>query len=174
MTGFVILSLSLFAFPPSARKIKESRELRRSIRNRIDQEISERNSGTQDIAVFLYSSEYTSRYLVASSNDTLILPLQIIKDGSVYQHMLEHHLEKLCYSTNTTELEENGDLYKTLEKFGHLSENKYYLSCPLYKGKSLIGYVSMVVEREDSNILPSYLELKYLQKHIEYTIGEIL
>ena len=129
------------------------------------------NSDFKSIAVFLYTSEYKKRYLLASNTEIINAFSNVETDG-FFSELLDRNKLNLCTIIETTKLPPDSELYKVLTIKNLTQENYFYMACPLYipsenvKDSKLIGYTSTVVSREKIGLVSTLYNLRYHTKVI--------
>lgn len=169
-TGLIIFGLSFLIPPQSLERTAESIN---EISQVVQEELDFRDTGIESTAVFLYSSDYSSRFLIAS-NSNLSLPRQTITGDVVYEVALDHHIRNLCFVIETSTIPKDTGFYKLSFEGNNIGDKIFYLSCPLSNNNKVIGYISAVVKRRSYGVVENYIELKYLKSHIEETLEDIL
>ena len=124
--------------------------------------------------VFLYTNDYKNRYLFAA-NTTIVNPVSSVELDSFFSTLLQYNKEGICTVIRTTDLPLDSDLYLALKSKNRVSENLFYMACPIFtKGGALAGYLSEVFENNGNGVVIHLQKLKYYTKIVEYNLQSIL
>ena len=128
----------------------------------------------QEFSVFLYSNNYTERYLLTSITE-IVNPFSTVTGDKFFEKNLDYHKNKLCMFIPTQNLPVDSELHQVLKQKNYLEDGLYYLSCPIFQGGNiennrLLGYISAIV---DERLQASYAYIAK-GKYAASKIGEIL
>lgn len=123
--------------------------------------------------VFLYTFDYKSRYLLAS-NTFIINKWSDVENDSFFSLLLSYQKKKLCYITQTSRLPKGSSLEKALSTKKLISDDIYYMACPIHGSSgNLLGYLSFVVKGDNRDILSAFSELLFETKLIETRVRNL-
>lgn len=131
--------------------------------------------GGKDIllGVFIYTENYTKRSTFVTTSPLAANSEVIdISNDTGYGEALEYHLEHVCFTRWTIDLDKNSKLFSSISKTGYTTPLSKYLACPIIIDNTLIGYVGTVYnEGEFKGLTPIIiLNMQYITK----VFGKIL
>lgn len=120
--------------------------------------------------VFFYTDEYRYREVyITRSSTALQNPRQEVTE-EFYVRLLNYHKNGNCYSAKTSDIDPISVVYKNLEGINEVSDNIFYISCPIYVGDTLVGYIGGLSKNTDDILVSEYLTLKNAADNVGKTL----
>lgn len=127
------------------------------------------HSEAEYVAVYLYERGLTKQYLFYESHPIRV-PEKLIIVKPV-DKLLDFHSENTCYTHRLDRLPESKLKTILKEKFPN-SEERIYLSCPIFGNERALGYVEMVYDPQP-NRNGVIIEQNFM-RYMANTIGQII
>lgn len=120
-------------------------------------------------SIFFYLDDFSKRvsFLNYPVENKVNNKSQIIKHDVFYEEMLTNHKEDICFVKNTTLIPKSSDIYVRLKIKGDITQQNYYISCPLFLNNSLVGYLGGLYKNTSLPIYVSILPIKNAATVIE-------
>lgn len=135
-------------------------------------DLTKKGSTFTNTILWRYNASYTKRFYVSGTSDSpsSFLPAPI-EGNRQYQRMLLYHKQNLCYLTRVVDMEESSLLKGIIAKRDDTTNpNLFYISCPIYKGKVLYGYISSVFTNDSNAVIIYVSRMELLKSLIEVYI----
>lgn len=127
----------------------------------------------ESAGVFLYTSNYKTRYIFAANTD-ILNPVVDIENDSFFPTLLQYNKKGVCTIIKTTNLPTDSSLYIVLKEKGNISDNWFYIACPIFTQRgNLAGYLSQVFENDDQ-ISVYVQQVNYYTRIVENNLKNIL
>lgn len=128
----------------------------------------------EEAGVFLYTSNYKTRYLFAT-NTKILNPISNVEHDSFFPTLLKYNKDGICTVIRTSDLPSDSSLYSALDSKSQISNDHFYMACPIFtKGGILAGYLSQVFVNTTNGVVANLQKLKHYTKIIEFNLQNII